>query len=107
MTAARFTLPPEEVLRAREKLVLDHFRDEVAQDWDAALSTFPHPHYELIAVVSLFIGFLSLVLITPVGEVGLCLFYLDQRVRKEGFDIEYMLLRTAPEPLPPPIIETT
>jgi len=49
MTAARFTLPPEEVLRAREKLVLDHFRDEVAQDWDAALSTFPHPHYELIA----------------------------------------------------------
>jgi len=46
---SRFTLPPESVLRAREQLVLDHFQDEVAQDWDATLSTFPHPHYELIA----------------------------------------------------------
>ncbi|MFD4675748.1 ester cyclase [Lentzea sp. NPDC058450] len=46
---SRFVLPPEEVLRAREKLVLDHFRDEVAHDWDATLSTFPHPHYEIIA----------------------------------------------------------
>lgn len=46
---SRFHLPPEDVLRAREKLVLDHFRDEVRQDWDGALSTFPHPHYELIA----------------------------------------------------------
>lgn len=45
----RFTLPAEDVLRAREKLVLDHFRDEVAHDWDATLSTFPHPHYEIIA----------------------------------------------------------
>jgi predicted ester cyclase len=45
----RFTLPSEDVLRAREKLVLDHFHDEVIQDWDATLSTFPHPHYELIA----------------------------------------------------------
>jgi len=47
----RFVLPDESVLRAREKLVLDHFRDEVAQDWDATLSTFPHPHYELIAMM--------------------------------------------------------
>ncbi|MEU9979370.1 ester cyclase [Streptomyces sp. NPDC051014] len=45
---SRFTLPPENVLRAREDLVLDHFRDEVRQDWDATLSTFPHPCYELI-----------------------------------------------------------
>lgn len=45
----RFSLPSEETLRARERLVLDHFRDEVRQDWDATLSTFPHPHYELIA----------------------------------------------------------
>jgi predicted ester cyclase len=32
----------------REKLVLDHFHDEVAQQWDDVLSTFPHPRYELI-----------------------------------------------------------
>ncbi len=47
----RFTLPDEATLRAREKLVLDHFADEVAQDWDATLSTFPHPHYELIPMM--------------------------------------------------------
>ena len=48
---SRFALPPEHVLRAREKLVLDHFHDEVRQDWDATLSTFPHPHYELIPLL--------------------------------------------------------
>ena len=53
---SRFTLPSEEVLRAREKLVLDHFHDEVRQDWDATLSTFPHPHYELIAQMTVHDG---------------------------------------------------
>jgi predicted ester cyclase len=38
----------QELRARREKIVLDHFRDEVAQDWDATLSTFPHPRYELI-----------------------------------------------------------
>lgn len=52
----RFTLPPEDVLRARERLVLDHFHDEVRQDWDATLSTFPHPHYELIAQMTVHDG---------------------------------------------------
>ncbi|SON62143.1 hypothetical protein MSIMFI_03664 [Mycobacterium simulans] len=40
--------PAPDALAARQKLVLDHFRDEVSQDWDAVLSTFPHPRYELI-----------------------------------------------------------
>jgi len=53
---SRFTLPPEDVLRAREKLVLDHFHDEVRQDWDATLATFPHPHYELIAPMTVHDG---------------------------------------------------
>jgi steroid delta-isomerase-like uncharacterized protein len=38
----------EGVRARREKLVLDHFHDEVEQDWDSVLSTFPHPRYELI-----------------------------------------------------------
>lgn len=38
----------DSVAAAREQLVLDHFRDEVAQNWDDVLSTFPHPRYELI-----------------------------------------------------------
>lgn len=55
-TTDRFTLPSEEILRARERLVLDHFHDEVIQDWDATLSTFPHPHYELIAQMAVHDG---------------------------------------------------
>ncbi|NYG57081.1 putative ester cyclase [Nocardioides daedukensis] len=55
-TGSRFVLPSEEVLRAREKLVLDHFHDEVAHDWDATLSTFPHPHYELIPLMKVHDG---------------------------------------------------
>ncbi|ORA64581.1 ester cyclase [Mycobacteroides franklinii] len=38
----------ESVRAEREKLVLAHFHDEVEQDWDAVLATFPHPRYELI-----------------------------------------------------------
>lgn len=38
----------DEIRAARERIVLDHFADEVAQDWDATLSTFPHPRYELV-----------------------------------------------------------
>ncbi|MBO6935104.1 MAG: ester cyclase [Deltaproteobacteria bacterium] len=52
----RFDMPDEATLRAREKLVLDHFEGEVAQQWDAVLSTFPHPHYELIATLTVHDG---------------------------------------------------
>jgi predicted ester cyclase len=39
----------QSTLRARrEKLVRDHFENEVKQDWAEVLSTFPHPRYELI-----------------------------------------------------------
>lgn len=39
----------EEVRARREQIVLDHFHDEVAHDWDSVLSTFPHPRYEIVA----------------------------------------------------------
>jgi hypothetical protein len=35
--------------------------------------------------------FLSNALIGPIYAIGLTLFYYDQRVRKEGFDIEWMM----------------
>jgi predicted ester cyclase len=41
-------MPSDEVRARREKLVLDHFHDEVAQQWDDVLSTFPHPRYEIV-----------------------------------------------------------
>ncbi len=41
---------------ARERLVLDHFHDEVVQEWDHVLSTFPHPHYEIIPILTVYDG---------------------------------------------------
>jgi steroid delta-isomerase-like uncharacterized protein len=46
----------DEVRAAREQVVLDHFCDEVAQDWDATLSTFPHPRYEVIPTETVYDG---------------------------------------------------
>ncbi|MCZ0991051.1 ester cyclase [Streptomyces diastatochromogenes] len=37
-----------DVRERREKVVRDHFEDEVRHAWDDVLSTFPHPRYELI-----------------------------------------------------------
>lgn len=50
------TLPSPEILATREKLVLDHFHDEVVQQWNAVLATFPHPHYEIIATMTVHDG---------------------------------------------------
>jgi predicted ester cyclase len=38
----------DDVRARRERLVLDHFHDEVEQQWDDVLSTFPHPRYEIV-----------------------------------------------------------
>ncbi|MFJ3927502.1 ester cyclase [Streptomyces sp. NPDC090022] len=46
----------EDTRAARQKLVLDHFHDEVRQDWDEVLATFPHPHYELVSTMTVHDG---------------------------------------------------
>jgi steroid delta-isomerase-like uncharacterized protein len=52
----RFDMPAVEVLLAREKLVLDHFHDEVDKRWDDVLATFPHPRYEIVATLTVHDG---------------------------------------------------
>ena len=49
-------------------------------------------------VISLFVAFLTSSLIGPVASIGLCLFYFDQRVRKEAFDIEFLMDSSLPSP---------
>ena len=47
-------------------------------------------------------SFLSRLVIGPVGAIALCLFYFDERVRREGFDIEFLMQRaggTDPNPV--------
>ena len=40
---------------------------------------------------SQFGGFVENALIGPIYSIGLTLFYYDQRIRKEGYDIEWMM----------------
>lgn len=78
----RFALPSEAVLRAREKVVLDHFHDEVRQEWDDVLATFPHPHYELIPSMTV-----------HDGDSAVRGYYHDTRVAFPDQDHEIIALR--------------
>ncbi|HUY82852.1 MAG TPA: hypothetical protein VMU92_14085 [Acidobacteriaceae bacterium] len=53
-------------------------------------------HMFVSQALNLGIGFVATTLIGPVGAIGLCLFYFDERVRREGFDIEWMMMKLAP-----------
>ncbi len=46
--------------------------------------------------IQLGVNFVAGTLIAPVGAIGVCLFYFDERVRREGFDIEWMMGKLAP-----------
>jgi steroid delta-isomerase-like uncharacterized protein len=78
----RFDVPDVEVLRAREKLVLDHFHDEVVQRWDDVLTTFPHPHYEIVATMTV-----------HDGDTAVRGYYHDTRVAFPDQDHEIIALR--------------
>ena len=51
--------------------------------------------YVLTQVIALVVAFLCNAMVGPVGAIALCLFYIDQRVRKEAFDIEFLMSKTA------------
>jgi uncharacterized membrane protein len=76
------------------------------------LAAFKH-HGQLpawVQVIQQIVAFLTNSFIGPMYATGLTLFYYDQRVRKEGFDIEWMMQAaglTVPEPQPEPAPETT
>jgi steroid delta-isomerase-like uncharacterized protein len=48
--------PNEAVVARREKVVREHMADENRLDFDAVLSTFPHPHYEIVPTGDVFDG---------------------------------------------------
>ena len=50
----------------------------------------------LTHAISLAIGFVTGTLVGPIGAIAVCLFYIDERVRREGFDIEWMMTKIAP-----------
>ncbi|HEX4005087.1 MAG TPA: hypothetical protein VHX60_02820 [Acidobacteriaceae bacterium] len=58
----------------------------------------------ILQMVSLTASFLSRLVIGPVGAIAICLFYFDERVRREGFDIEFLMQR-ATQTNPNPAVE--
>ncbi len=56
----------------------------------------------LLEAIALLVTFATTAMVVPVAAIALCLFYIDERVRKEGFDLEILLLRGAPAPPPAP-----
>jgi len=49
------------------------------------------------------INFVVTTVVGPIAAIGICLFYFDERVRREGFDIE-VLLQSASLSSPPPVL---
>jgi hypothetical protein len=68
---------------------------------------FKHPGQPLgpgLSTLSQIIGFFTNTFLGPIWATGITLFYYDQRIRKEGYDIEWMMQAaglTPPEPTPP------
>lgn len=51
--------------------------------------------------INLALSFVTGTLVGPIGAIAICLFYIDERVRREGFDIEWMMSKIAPSAIPP------
>jgi hypothetical protein len=71
------------------------------------VAAFKHPGQPLGPLaqsLSQIITFFTTSFLGPIWATGITLFYYDQRIRKEGFDIEWMMQAaglTPPEPAPP------
>ena len=64
--------------------------------WVEGVQIMPFATDEIPAwyqIASQFISQISLILLMPVWMIGLCLLYVDERVRHEGYDIELMAAR--------------
>jgi hypothetical protein len=74
------------------------------------VAAFKHPGQPPgpgISALSQIVGFFTNTFLGPIYATGITLLYYDQRVRKEGFDIEWMMQAaglTPPVALPPPEI---
>jgi hypothetical protein len=65
------------------------------------LAKSPAAEHFVLQGIILAVNFMSTSVVGPIAAIGLCLFYFDERVRREGFDIE-VLLKDASISSPPP-----
>jgi hypothetical protein len=54
----------------------------------------------VVSSISQVVAFFTNTFIGPIGGTGVALFYYDQRVRKEGYDIEWMMQAAGLTPPP-------
>jgi hypothetical protein len=59
-----------------------------------------------LQVVYLAVSFLVRAFVMPVYVTSLMLFYYDQRIRQEGYDIEALMIQAGWSDLPPPLAPT-
>ena len=62
----------------------------------------PASQHYIAQGLTLAVSFVSTSMVGPVAAIGFCLFYFDERVRREGFDIEILLRDASAASLPPP-----
>ena len=55
-----------------------------------------------MSVLQQLLAFLTNTFVGPIYATGFTLFYFDQRIRKEGFDIEHMMAAAGMNPPPAP-----
>jgi hypothetical protein len=48
----------------------------------------------LLLAIELIVGFMAVSVVSPIASIALCLFYVDERVRREGYDIELLMQRS-------------
>ena len=56
----------------------------------------------MLEAIELLVQFAATTLVAPIASIALCLFYIDERVRREGYDIELMMQRSfaaSPQPV--------
>jgi hypothetical protein len=69
-----------------------------------SIMAFKQPGFRLpawIQVIQQILGFFTNTFLGPIWAIGITLFYYDQRIRKEGYDIEWMMQAAGLTPPPP------
>jgi len=56
-----------------------------------------------LTIYTLLVGFVVTSITLPLYSIGLTLYYFDQRIRMEGFDVEWLLQKASPELPQPPL----
>jgi len=64
-------------------------------------AAFSSPAFVVAEIVRVIVNFSTQVLLAPVFMIAAVLFYYDQRIRKEGYDIEWMMQRAGLAPSQP------